>query len=246
MCPTLCGPTDCSPPGSSVRGILQTRILERVAMPSSRGSAQPRDWIQVSSISCTSWHSLQHEHYQREPMIFKAAAGWLRTAGWKGPRTDPCHQPAMEDAAEEPNALARPRPSALEWLPAPRRDPGMRGEAEERERTRWGASEETGSPRDSPQGRCSKADLDFMDCKTVTMKVIREIFTNYSYSVVSEWIPCKTLFLWSLEIIKWTINLTTNWSLHISQRPMITIGYLGNTFANLCVIKKKKKKISIT
>ena len=33
---TLFDPLDCSPPGSSVRGILQTRILERVAMPSSR------------------------------------------------------------------------------------------------------------------------------------------------------------------------------------------------------------------
>ena len=36
-CPTLCDPMDCSPPGSSVRGILQARILEWVAMPSSRG-----------------------------------------------------------------------------------------------------------------------------------------------------------------------------------------------------------------
>ena len=31
-CPTLCDPVDCSPPGSSVRGILQARILEWVAM----------------------------------------------------------------------------------------------------------------------------------------------------------------------------------------------------------------------
>ena len=35
LCPTL-GPMDCSPPGSSVRGILQARILEWVAMPPSR------------------------------------------------------------------------------------------------------------------------------------------------------------------------------------------------------------------
>ena len=34
-CPTLCDPMDCSPPGSSVHGILQARILEWVAMPSS-------------------------------------------------------------------------------------------------------------------------------------------------------------------------------------------------------------------
>ena len=36
-CPTLCDPTDCSPPGSSVHGILQARTLEWVATPSSRG-----------------------------------------------------------------------------------------------------------------------------------------------------------------------------------------------------------------
>ena len=36
-CPTPCDPMDCSPPGSSVYGILQTRILEWVAIPFSRG-----------------------------------------------------------------------------------------------------------------------------------------------------------------------------------------------------------------
>ena len=39
LCPTLCVLMDCSPPGSSVHGILQARILEWVAMPSSRGSS---------------------------------------------------------------------------------------------------------------------------------------------------------------------------------------------------------------
>ena len=38
-CPTLCGPIDCSLPDSSVHEILQTRILEQAAMPSSRGSS---------------------------------------------------------------------------------------------------------------------------------------------------------------------------------------------------------------
>ena len=37
LCPTLCNPMDCNPPGSSGHGILQARILEWVAMPSSRG-----------------------------------------------------------------------------------------------------------------------------------------------------------------------------------------------------------------
>ena len=43
LCPTLCNPMDCGPPGSSGRRILQARTLERVVMPSSRGSSQPRD-----------------------------------------------------------------------------------------------------------------------------------------------------------------------------------------------------------
>ena len=47
-CLILCDPMDCSPPGSSVPGILQARILEWVAMPSSRESSQPRDQTQVS------------------------------------------------------------------------------------------------------------------------------------------------------------------------------------------------------
>ena len=42
-CPTLCNPRDCSLPGSSVHGILQTRMLEWVVIPFSRGSSQPRD-----------------------------------------------------------------------------------------------------------------------------------------------------------------------------------------------------------
>ena len=47
-CPPLCDPMDCSPPGYSVYGILQTRIPECVAMPFSRGSSQPRDQTRVS------------------------------------------------------------------------------------------------------------------------------------------------------------------------------------------------------
>ena len=42
-CLTLCDPMDGSPPGSSVHGILQARILEWVAIPFSRGSSWPRD-----------------------------------------------------------------------------------------------------------------------------------------------------------------------------------------------------------
>ena len=44
-------PHGCSPPGSSVCGILQASILEWVAMPFSRGSSQPRDQTQVPHIA---------------------------------------------------------------------------------------------------------------------------------------------------------------------------------------------------
>ena len=46
-------PIDCSPPGSSLHGISQARILEWVAIPFSRGSSRPRDWTMVSCIAGT-------------------------------------------------------------------------------------------------------------------------------------------------------------------------------------------------
>ena len=48
LCLTLCSPMDCSPPGSSVHGILQAELLECVAIPFSRGSSWLRDWTWVS------------------------------------------------------------------------------------------------------------------------------------------------------------------------------------------------------
>ena len=49
-CLTLCDPMDYSPPGFSVHGIFQARILEWVAISFSRRSSRPRDWTQVSRI----------------------------------------------------------------------------------------------------------------------------------------------------------------------------------------------------
>ena len=48
------------PPGSSVHGILQARILEWVAMPSSRGSSWPRDWAGISYVSHIGRQALYH------------------------------------------------------------------------------------------------------------------------------------------------------------------------------------------
>ena len=54
-CPALCDPVDCSPPGSSVHGISQVRILGWVAISSSRGSFQPRHGPGVSRIAGGFW-----------------------------------------------------------------------------------------------------------------------------------------------------------------------------------------------
>ena len=64
-CLTLCNPMDCSPPGPSVRGILQARMLEWIAMPSSRGYHQPRHWTQLSHIEgefFTIWATSEAHH----------------------------------------------------------------------------------------------------------------------------------------------------------------------------------------
>ena len=56
LCPTLCCPMDCSPPGSSVHGILQARVLAWVAMSFSRGSSRPRiepTSLQSVQFSCS-------------------------------------------------------------------------------------------------------------------------------------------------------------------------------------------------
>ena len=57
---TLCNPMDCSPPGSSAYEILLARIQEWVAMPSSRGSSQPRDQTRISNVSCIGRQVLYH------------------------------------------------------------------------------------------------------------------------------------------------------------------------------------------
>ena len=59
-CPTLCTLIDCHPPGSSVGGIFQARILEWVAVSFSSESTQPRDRTCVPYISCIGRQVLYH------------------------------------------------------------------------------------------------------------------------------------------------------------------------------------------
>ena len=65
-CLTLCKPMDCSPPGSSVHGILQASILEWVAMPFSRGSSKSQGIFQTPGDR--TWILLTyHLSHQRSP-----------------------------------------------------------------------------------------------------------------------------------------------------------------------------------
>ena len=68
-CSTLCDSVDCSPPGFSVRGILQARILEWIPMPSSRRFSQPRDRTCVSYVSCLGRWVLYRQHHLGRPFI---------------------------------------------------------------------------------------------------------------------------------------------------------------------------------
>ena len=72
LCRTLFDPMDCSPPGSSVHGILQARILNWVAIPFSRGSSWSRDQTHVSCIAgrfFTIWANREAHHDSSSPQI---------------------------------------------------------------------------------------------------------------------------------------------------------------------------------
>ena len=77
-CPTLCDPTDCSPPSSSGHGILQATVLEWVGISFSRGSSQPRDQTGVSHIAgklLTIWTTREsmmnfHPWWTKAPQCF--------------------------------------------------------------------------------------------------------------------------------------------------------------------------------
>ena len=75
--PAPCDPMDCSPPGSSVHGMLQARALERVARPSSRGASCPRGRTLLACSAAGLYH-LSHQEGLEE-----GAKGLIRM-GWPG------------------------------------------------------------------------------------------------------------------------------------------------------------------
>ena len=78
-CLTLCDTVDCSPPASSVHGILQATILEWFAMPSSRGSSQPRDQTHIFYVLIWQASSLPLAPPGKPAHIHAAAAKSLQS-----------------------------------------------------------------------------------------------------------------------------------------------------------------------
>ena len=75
----LWNPMDCSPPGSSIHGIFQARVLEWVAISFSRGPSQPRDRTQVSCIAdrhFTLWATRKSSLLEKEMATYSSILAW--------------------------------------------------------------------------------------------------------------------------------------------------------------------------
>ena len=108
--PTLCNPVDCRPPGSSVQGILQARILEWVAIASSKGSSWSRDWIHVfrllhlqhwyvGSLPLSTWEALKadehHSIHWGPELNNKVEGGEFTLSAWLSWDTDLRLRPSL-------------------------------------------------------------------------------------------------------------------------------------------------------
>ena len=86
---------DCSPPGSSIHGILQTRVLEWVAIFFSRGSFPPRD---------RTWVSRPAGRLPSEPPLLLVRWGWI--GSWGGRHWDWKDEPGIIRAPPPPNLFS--------------------------------------------------------------------------------------------------------------------------------------------
>ena len=92
LCLTLSDVMDCSPPGSSIHGILHARIPEWVAISFSRGSSQPRDRTRVACVSCigrglvhhwATWEASQvYMHVHKHILFNRINAYWPHLMHW--------------------------------------------------------------------------------------------------------------------------------------------------------------------
>ena len=106
LCTTLCDPMDCSPPGFSVHGILQARVLEWVAIASSKGSSQPR----VSNLHLLCLLLL----HCRSTLLPLSHWGGLPLSLWLSPLTAPTPWMSLT-----PWGLHHPLPAAFLWKRQP-------------------------------------------------------------------------------------------------------------------------------
>ena len=95
LCLTLCDPMDCSPPGTSVHGIFQARMLEWVALPSSKWSSRPRDLTSpalAGSFFTTSatWETLLNMNVSCSVMSDSLQPHELLPARFFSTRNSPC------------------------------------------------------------------------------------------------------------------------------------------------------------
>ena len=137
-CLTLCNPKDCSLPGSSVHGISQARILDWVAIPSSRTSSQPKGRTWVSCIDRRSLYHLSHQVGEKGPWNLpsccvcrnlKPRCQQVSCAGWglggSSPLSTaaPCLAPAVKPPCQEVVSalfsVCGPRPPvrSVLWFP---------------------------------------------------------------------------------------------------------------------------------
>ena len=107
-----------SPPGSSVHGILQSRILERVAKPSSRGSSQPRDWTCIltspalaGGFSTTSHLGSPATDSTRAPitvlLAYKVFPDWVRSLETTATSSTACFRLLQLGEGSERHTVAR-------------------------------------------------------------------------------------------------------------------------------------------
>ena len=81
-CLTLCSPADCSPPGSSIHGILQARILECVAIPVSREASQPKDQTCISCFQHWQAGTLPQSHLGSPKVYLEISKTYVNCTGF--------------------------------------------------------------------------------------------------------------------------------------------------------------------
>ena len=129
LCLILCDPMNGSPPGSSVHRISQARILEWIAISSSRESSRPRDWTHVSWISALAGSSQEvkpvpqnaikeHCRCRKEPgtvlavlHVDKSYIKALSETGGKGPRK--CSHKKASPPPSTPSPICKQKKESL-------------------------------------------------------------------------------------------------------------------------------------